>query len=66
MTTLKMINRVLSVAIGCVVWSWVHAHDAWSFYNNTQGTDVIALLAGLVAGGVCWIVSDKTFEKEGY
>ena len=66
MTTLKMINRVLSVAIGLGVWAWVHAHDNASFYNNAQGTDAVALLAGLIAGGLCWVVSDKTFEKAGY
>ena len=66
MRTLKMINRVLSVAIGLGVWAWVHAHDNASFYNNAQGTDAVALLASLVAGGVCWIVSDKVFERSGY
>ena len=66
MRALKIINRVLSVAIGLGVWSWVHAHDNASFYNNAQGTDAVALLAGLIAGGLCWIVSNKTFEKEGY
>lgn len=66
MRTLKMINRVLSVAIGCGVWAWVHAHDNASFYNNAQGTDSVALLAGLIAGGLCWVVSYKVFERSGY
>ena len=67
MQALKIINRFLSVAIGCGVWSWVHAHDNWSWYNHDYGNaDALALLAGLVAGGVCWIVSDKTFERSGY
>jgi len=64
---LKTFNRVLSVAIGCCVWSWVHAHDDWGWYNHDYGNaDALALLSGLIVGGVCWIVSDAIFKRSGY
>ena len=56
---MRTLLRTLSIAMGCIAWQWVHNHDSWSFYDNTQGTDVIALLAGLLVGGFCWWLSDE-------
>jgi len=56
---MRNLLRTFSVLTALIVWQWVHNYDNWSFYSNTQGTDVIALFAFIIVFGLCWWISNE-------